>query len=29
MEFLDDGGKASDTRGKGLGMMPDIKNFDQ
>ncbi|EAT80692.2 hypothetical protein SNOG_11648 [Parastagonospora nodorum SN15] len=29
MEFLDDGGKATDTRGKGLGMMPDIKNFDQ
>jgi succinate dehydrogenase flavin-adding protein (antitoxin of CptAB toxin-antitoxin module) len=29
MEDLDDGGKANDTRGKGLGMMPDIKNFDQ
>lgn len=29
MEDLDDGGKAKDTRGKGLGMMPEIKNFDQ
>jgi succinate dehydrogenase flavin-adding protein (antitoxin of CptAB toxin-antitoxin module) len=29
MDGLDDGGKASQTQGKGLGMMPDIKNFDQ
>ncbi|KAF2029286.1 hypothetical protein EK21DRAFT_67956 [Setomelanomma holmii] len=29
MDGLDDGGKASETRGKGLGMMPEIKNFDQ
>jgi hypothetical protein len=29
MEDLDDGGKAANARGKGLGMMPEIKNFDQ
>lgn len=31
MEGLDagDGGKAQTKQGKGLGMMPDIKNFDQ
>ncbi|KAH7392074.1 hypothetical protein DE146DRAFT_766111 [Phaeosphaeria sp. MPI-PUGE-AT-0046c] len=29
MADLDDGGKANETRGKGLGMMPEIKNFDQ
>jgi hypothetical protein len=30
MEGLDDGtGKEANGKGKGLGMMPDIKNFDQ
>jgi succinate dehydrogenase flavin-adding protein (antitoxin of CptAB toxin-antitoxin module) len=29
MDGLVDDGKASQTQGKGLGMMPDIKNFDQ
>ncbi|KAH8722508.1 Flavinator of succinate dehydrogenase-domain-containing protein [Phaeosphaeriaceae sp. PMI808] len=28
MEDLDDSGKGKESRGKGLGMMPDIKNFD-